>query len=557
MKTKYFILIFILFLGLKNYHSQTPTGNSDVIILLDNSGSIDNTEFSQMQTSTNLLIQNLLKCNNRVSVVHYSTGSNGLPNIYIESDFTNNLSTVLNFTRRLGGGDYLHESMELIANALDNVSNINIVSPQKTLNKNSSTPLIVFVFTDAFRSNGDSYLVNTQFPAISSITAPNNNAFTNFTNFKNNRTATFVVVHISPEAIANNAAAGIASLGGNYSGSVEPYPADPGYLQTPRLYYPQTSFILSNTDIQNLTNSMCNVAKPAYIDYAFEPITCFSKYFPYSVYGHYYLPPGTSLVSINMAMTNINTGISYPVSSPVNILSSTEYKFDVNSSNLDPSMPLSGQYVFKISMVYNNGTSTSTLVGNNLYSIYYFYDVNFDCCSDNPDLYITAPVLVPSTDSQAANGNIFASNIINSSATAVYHAGTSVVLKENFHAKSGSNFHAFIQPCVDPSVYNNFDFKNADTAPNDNQIIARSNSIANSFTKKGEDIKISPNPTSTYINIDSGSERITSWEVFDISGKSILRGNSSQINVQNLPKTNYLLNVTINNKTITKKIIVK
>ncbi|MEG1667792.1 3-coathanger stack domain-containing protein [Chryseobacterium sp.] len=560
MKTKYFIIIFLFFLGLKNYHAQTAN-NSDVIILLDNSGSIDSTEFVQMQISSNLLIENLLKCKNRVSVIHYSTSNNnqGLPSIYIESDFTSNPSTALNFSRRFSGSDYLHESISLIANALDNVINPNIISPQQTLNKTPSTPLIIFVFTDAYRAAGGSNLVNILSPSISTIATPNNNAFNNFTNFKNNRNATFVVVHISPEVIANNAAAGIASLGGNYTGDVEPYPADPNYLITPRLYYPQTSFILNNSVIQNLTNNICNVSRPAYIDYVFEPVTCFNSYLPYSVFGNYYLPPGTNLVSINMTMENINTGINYPVSSPVNILSTTEYKFDLNQSNLDPSMPLSGQYVFRISMIYNNGTSTSTLVGNNLYSIYYYYDTNFDCCSGNPNLYITAPVTALNTDSQAASDNIFASNIINSTANAVYHAGTSVVLKENFHAKLGSNFHAFIQPCVDPSVNKStFDFKNVNTTPNDYQIITKnsySEKAINSFTD--EDIKISPNPASTFINIDSGNEKITSWDLLDISGRSILKGSSNKVNVQGLPKTTYLLNININNKTTTKKVIVK
>lgn len=71
------------------------------------------------------------------------------------------------------------------------------------------------------------------------------------------------------------------------------------------------------------------------------------------------------------------------------------------------------------------------------------------------------------------------------------------------------------------------------------------------------DIKIFPNPTSTFINIDSGNEKITSWELIDLSGRSVLKGSSSQINVQGLPKASYLLNINVNNKTTTKKVIVK
>lgn len=70
-------------------------------------------------------------------------------------------------------------------------------------------------------------------------------------------------------------------------------------------------------------------------------------------------------------------------------------------------------------------------------------------------------------------------------------------------------------------------------------------------------LEIHPNPTSTFINIDSGNEKITSWELLDISGKSVLKGNSTQVNVQGLPKAAYLLKININNKITTKKVIVK
>ena len=70
-------------------------------------------------------------------------------------------------------------------------------------------------------------------------------------------------------------------------------------------------------------------------------------------------------------------------------------------------------------------------------------------------------------------------------------------------------------------------------------------------------ISIHPNPTSTFINIDSGNEKINSWELFDISGRSVLKGNSTQINVQSLPKANYILKINTANQKVTKKVIVK
>jgi len=58
------------------------------------------------------------------------------------------------------------------------------------------------------------------------------------------------------------------------------------------------------------------------------------------------------------------------------------------------------------------------------------------------------------------------------------------------------------------------------------------------------------------MSIDSENKKLTSWELLDISGRSILKGISTQINVQGLPKATYILNININNKIITKKVIV-
>ena len=66
--------------------------------------------------------------------MHYNSD-----NIFIESDFTNNLTTAQNFQRRLNGSDVFYNATLLIGNALDNVANSNIVSPQIQLNRNPST----------------------------------------------------------------------------------------------------------------------------------------------------------------------------------------------------------------------------------------------------------------------------------------------------------------------------------------------------------------------------------------------------------------------------------
>lgn len=259
MKNLYFSIVFLFFLSLKSF-SQ----GSDVIIWIDNSESIDNQEYVDMKVSIEKIIQNILSCNpqNRVAVIQYSTGGY-LKRIYIESNFTNDLNIANSFVRRtnvLGGtGDDAHQSLSLIGNALDAIPNANIFGNQSLI-QTPGNSLVLYLFTDASRSqsSNDSYLVNS-FPA--SIGA--DIAFQNYTSFKINRNAKFVVTHVPPNNISRSAGAAIASVGGNYTGAVETYAADPdGSGVTPRFYLPKTNFVLTNAEISMISENICSVTEP-------------------------------------------------------------------------------------------------------------------------------------------------------------------------------------------------------------------------------------------------------------------------------------------------------
>lgn len=129
-------------------------------------------------------------------------------------------------------------------------------------------------------------------------------------------------------------------------------------------------------------------------------------------------------------------------------------------------------------------------------------------------------------------------------------AGESVNLLPGTDIQYGAQYYAFIAPCRKEEAKSGL-------TQNKNQrgmVLELDTEERKTLERQ---IDIYPNPTSSFINIDSGNEKITSWELFDISGRSILKGSSNQINVQGLPKTTYLLNININNKITTKKVIVK
>jgi len=71
------------------------------------------------------------------------------------------------------------------------------------------------------------------------------------------------------------------------------------------------------------------------------------------------------------------------------------------------------------------------------------------------------------------------------------------------------------------------------------------------------DISIYPNPASEFINIES-TKTIDKIELYDLLGKRVLRTTeTNQIKINHLPNGVYLLKVFSDNKSITKKIVIK
>lgn len=75
-----------------------------------------------------------------------------------------------------------------------------------------------------------------------------------------------------------------------------------------------------------------------------------------------------------------------------------------------------------------------------------------------------------------------------------------------------------------------------------------------SLSENKEDrIQIYPNPATNYIHIKASS--FESYELVSISGEILLRGNTEEIKLQNVPKGIYFLKVKIDNELFTKRVI--
>jgi hypothetical protein len=131
-------------------------------------------------------------------------------------------------------------------------------------------------------------------------------------------------------------------------------------------------------------------------------------------------------------------------------------------------------------------------------------------------------------------------------------AGSTVHLLPGTQINARANYHAFIAPCENDTS------RLLELKHNENQKDMVLNlDMEEKKALNNNQINIYPNPASAYINIDSGNEKLISWELFDISGKNILHGTASQINIQNLSKANYILKINTANQQITKKVTVK
>lgn len=127
-------------------------------------------------------------------------------------------------------------------------------------------------------------------------------------------------------------------------------------------------------------------------------------------------------------------------------------------------------------------------------------------------------------------------------------AGNKVVLGPNSYIMKEAIYFAKIDPC-DPVS------KPASGAVSEK--ISLSVDLDKDIVEPG-DVTIYPNPASTFIQIVTTQEKLSSWELYDMMGKMILAGKGDRIKVENLPQNNYLLKIiTEHGKCSYEKITIK
>ncbi|WP_333597390.1 T9SS type A sorting domain-containing protein [Chryseobacterium flavum] len=379
-------LLFLITFVMSVFKAQS--GGTDYIVILDNGPSMDNQRFSDMKLGATKLIEQLLSCNpgNRVAVVHYGAGKYGdtspsyKPTLYIESDFTNNTFVGQLIDRRLDFGDHFHEALGLIGTALDGGNSPDIISSQTTLNRSPSAPLVVVVFSDAERNAGvfgsESYLVNYDYPSLNTP-----EAFKNVTSFKVDRQAKFAFIHLSTNSQAIEAAACIASVGGNYSGSMESNTDDPDYGILPRLYYGRTSsFGMSSYEVDywsDLAGNICNATGWGSLSFLYEPSGCGTNGVQ-TINGQFALPAGAVLNGFKLVMRDNATAADYTVNFNPTIYGANQFTYQLQPSDFSLPSGTTGKFKFILTIQYSVAGGTYEVISWNGYP-FFDYDINMDC----------------------------------------------------------------------------------------------------------------------------------------------------------------------------------
>ncbi len=155
------------------------------------------------------------------------------------------------------------------------------------------------------------------------------------------------------------------------------------------------------------------------------------------------------------------------------------------------------------------------------------------------------------TDQKQASNSITATNTISSGASAIYHAGNSVLLKPTFNAVASSKFRAYIEGCSGTFVARQAQGGGVTTT--DNVETPPEQSI-----KKA--LQIAPNPNNGIFNIaltDVAQGNITITDMYGVTVyKSDFKNQTQfEINIQDRPKGIYIVRVTTGEMVFTNKII--
>ena len=259
MKFNLFLLIVSFFLtGISFTFSQC--GCNRVVVIVDNSGSISSTEFTDMKRSIDSISSKLLRTSSKtkVAIVQYGSQNTSNHTYHISVPFTNTISTASTWQRAYAAGGVINNTyyQDHLPGSLSKMRRDSIWQAGKQLDLvTDSCNTSFIIFTDAlYGSSGCcSNLVNND-TTLAPLAMKNYGEYNYLKNTYSSRFSTYHVSFSPPSFIAG---AAISSVGGSYTGSIDTNPGDPeGSTVLPRIYYQNTSFVIPTSSCNAIVSSI-------------------------------------------------------------------------------------------------------------------------------------------------------------------------------------------------------------------------------------------------------------------------------------------------------------
>lgn len=248
MKKLFLSLIFLTLLSF----GYSQCGCTKIVFIVDNSGSVSTSEFTDMKRSMDSISAQLLRQypGSQITVIQYASqsASNHVYNITVP--FTNNPVTARTWSRAYATGGTVNSSyfQDHLPGSLERMRRDSIWYAGKSADLiTGGCNTRMFVFTDAAYGGAGccSHLINN---GLATLALPN---YGEYNWHKSTFQSQWTVYHVTfgTNTTAQQAGAAISSKGGSYTGTIATNPGDPEGAGGPRKYYSFTSFNLSQPQI--------------------------------------------------------------------------------------------------------------------------------------------------------------------------------------------------------------------------------------------------------------------------------------------------------------------
>ena len=234
-------------------------GCTKLVFIIDNSGSVSTTEFTDMKRSIDTISAQLLRQypGSEITVLQYASQNATNHTYAISVPFTTNTTTAQTWSRAFATGGTVNSGyfQDHLPGSLEKMRRDSIWYAGKSVDLvTGACNTRVFLFTDAaYGGTGCcSHLINN---GLATLALPN---YGEYNLHKSTFLSEWTVYHVTfgTNTTAQQAGAAISSKGGSYAGTIALNPGDPQGAGGPRKYYSFAGFQLSQ---QNVDTALANI----------------------------------------------------------------------------------------------------------------------------------------------------------------------------------------------------------------------------------------------------------------------------------------------------------